>query len=1001
MSTNKDIVHYDEYDSNFINKLLGEMKCKFNKLDELSTKSNDKSKNVRPAIEEGKTKEEAMEIEDILGSNEPDAESPSKGSKKSSPNRRSYRQRNSSLDEKVDVEDNLKRSSRRRNKRSVLQNAIDRKEKSYNESCRPQRLSRQLRPTKKVLENIAQAKEVKKLKSKNIDKPYNSENQSTIDGDSKKSKTKCHKNQKRLKASDSEKSHSEVSSEGESEVEVVKSVRKSPRSSSQNLSSPKPQLVIEAENGSPISQDNPVLAAQLCLCSESTNFYQANINTDITHCSAIDNIDERLIGCNRQVKIKDSPLLRPSRRIPYMGLCELHRNRLKQHNCCPTCGIFCTQGKFSECEAKHQYHQKCRLSVGNTECCPHCGLTTPSRDILLKFKCSNAPVFLPVQKSERFSRHAKMTFSKACDQIRSSTPLLIPLDSFQNLDNALTNGSDMIFDENDILDAIREEDFEKLTSIIASNSIDLQFKLEDFNDGNLLHYASHKGLLRICHILISMGSEINEIDKEQNTPLMLAIIAHKMDVVQYLVHVGANIAVKGTDGMTALHVSAKCGNLDACRILLEASSSFKDFINCRDDGGWTPLVWGCENGFAEIVEFLLSKGADPKLRDVEHNEALHWASFSGCSHIVELLVNRGADVNTVNAHGESPLHIAAREDRYNCVIVLLARRANVYLVNKNNETPLNCVPEDGVCYNPIALNMRLQSLVDSENKPYKTILSEDISKGRELNPVQCVNNLDEDLEPKDYTYVTKCFISSEGVCIDTTPKSIKNCNCQERCFGDNCLCGHLSIKCWYDEDRKLSADFNFLDTPIIFECSDTCTCNAITCRNRVVQRGTQQRFQVYKTERKGWSVRTLKLIPKGCFVSEYVGEILTDTDADQRDDDSFLFDLGNEDVERFCVDAHYYGNVTRFINHSCAPNLHPIKVFTDHQDLRFPKIALFALKDIANGEELSFDYGGKFWLAKYKTFSCHCGSNECRYSEETIEQSFAYSECVDEDSLSS
>lgn len=63
----------------------------------------------------------------------------------------------------------LKRSSRRRSKdcnESVLQSAIARKEKSYNESNKPQRLTRQLKPTQKILDNIANAA-VKLEKNKN------------------------------------------------------------------------------------------------------------------------------------------------------------------------------------------------------------------------------------------------------------------------------------------------------------------------------------------------------------------------------------------------------------------------------------------------------------------------------------------------------------------------------------------------------------------------------------------------------------------------------------------------------------------------------------------------------------------------------------------------------------------------------------------------------------------------------------------------------------------
>lgn len=32
----------------------------------------------------------------------------------------------------------------------------------------------------------------------------------------------------------------------------------------------------------------------------------------------------------------------------------------------------------------------------------------------------------------------------------------------------------------------------------------------------------------------------------------------------------------------------------------------------------------------------------------------------------------------------------------------------------------------------------------------------------------------------------------------------------------------------------------------------------------------------------------------------------------------------------------------------------------------------------------SFDYGEKFWIAKHKLFTCHCGAKSCRFSDRTI-----------------
>ena len=54
----------------------------------------------------------------------------------------------------------------------------------------------------------------------------------------------------------------------------------------------------------------------------------------------------------------------------------------------------------------------------------------------------------------------------------------------------------------------------------------------------------------------------------------------------------------------------------------------------------------------------------------------------------------------------------------------------------------------------------------------------------------------------------------------------------------------------------------------------------------------------------------------------------------------------------YCIDARYYGNISRFINHLCDPTIIPVRVFMLHQDLRFPRIAFFSSRDIRAGEEL-------------------------------------------------
>lgn len=106
--------------------------------------------------------------------------------------------------------------------------------------------------------------------------------------------------------------------------------------------------------------------------------------------------------------------------------------------------------------------------------------------------------------------------------------------------------------------------------------------------------------------------------------------------------------------MTALHVAAKVGNVAACKLLLSTIRR-RELIDAADDGGWTPLVWACEHGRTDVAEYLLSAGADPQVRDVERNAALHWAAFSDSSDIVEMLLDCGCDLDAANVHGDTAL----------------------------------------------------------------------------------------------------------------------------------------------------------------------------------------------------------------------------------------------------------------------------------------------------------------------------------------------------------
>ena len=137
-------------------------------------------------------------------------------------------------------------------------------------------------------------------------------------------------------------------------------------------------------------------------------------------------------------------------------------------------------------------------------------------------------------------------------------------------------------------------------------------------------------------------------------------------------------------------------------------------------------------------------------------------------------------------------------------------------------------------------------------------------------------------------------------------------------------------------------------------------------------------------------------LPNGCFVERYLGELYTPWRWFEKTDAvkvvqkklsklSTLPDFYNIVLDRHADDAAGYnlmyvdpiarGNIASRLSHSCNPNCGTVTVSVDGKYV----IAVFALRDIAYGEELSFDYGA-FTEDKdeHKMATCLCGTSECK-----------------------
>uniref|UniRef100_A0ACD5W868 Uncharacterized protein n=2 Tax=Avena sativa TaxID=4498 RepID=A0ACD5W868_AVESA len=315
----------------------------------------------------------------------------------------------------------------------------------------------------------------------------------------------------------------------------------------------------------------------------------------------------------------------------------------------------------------------------------------------------------------------------------------------------------------------------------------------------------------------------------------------------------------------------------------------------------------------------------------------------------------------------------------------------------------------------------------------------DISKGEEKIRISIVNEFGSEKFPPSFYYIPENVVFQNAL-IDMSLAKIGGEDCCADCFG-NCLSAPEPCACARETggeyaytpegllrpafiDECVSANLfpaqhqkvfcetcplersrnkaspepcrGHLVRKFIKECWNKCGCN-MQCGNRVVQRGIASNLQVFFTgEGTGWGLRTLDELPKGSFICEYAGEILTSAELHERavqnmQNDRYahpmILDAGLcsegllKDKEALCLDGTFYGNVGRFINHRCCDaNLAVVPVEVETPDHHYYHLAFFTSKKVEVFEELTWDYGIDFEDKNrpVKMFECLCGSRYCR-----------------------
>lgn len=188
--------------------------------------------------------------------------------------------------------------------------------------------------------------------------------------------------------------------------------------------------------------------------------------------------------------------------------------------------------------------------------------------------------------------------------------------------------------------------------------------------------------------LIATGKNLDAINSEGKTAIMIAADLQMTEVVELLAKKRVPLNVIGEDGFSALMYSARWGDVETLKVLIDAGAD----VNLTGPDGLTALyavTMGMEETpeSVECIHLLAKAGAKMNVKDGEGTPLAN-AADSGRLHWMAALVAEGAEVNGTDSIGSTALHAAVWGWNEKSVRWLLAHGANLEARDQDGETPL-------------------------------------------------------------------------------------------------------------------------------------------------------------------------------------------------------------------------------------------------------------------------------------------------------------------------
>ena len=167
----------------------------------------------------------------------------------------------------------------------------------------------------------------------------------------------------------------------------------------------------------------------------------------------------------------------------------------------------------------------------------------------------------------------------------------------------------------------------------------------------LLSIGASRGWVESMQLLLDHGADINQLSQGKS-PIYIAVKQKQLEAVECLIARGADLNIVNESGKTALGIAFFVEHQQLIWLLMKHGADLYAPMNANRD---TPLHMAAAKGYLKMVDFLLSRNANPNAVNQKGNTPLHRAVQRGDEQIITQLIAGGGDPNLVNNQGKAAL----------------------------------------------------------------------------------------------------------------------------------------------------------------------------------------------------------------------------------------------------------------------------------------------------------------------------------------------------------